>query len=241
MRWIIRFYSFFLLAYTGWRTYDFMRAQLPSDATGQILALMFLLTTEAGLILWHEISLKHTTTEVQHYTAIVMTWLDFVASLGAGVADMILRATFVDGFIIPPILSALLIYGLPIATAMNVGAVLVYLSNDADTLIETQKRRLRFEIYKQTMADVRDSQGAIAASMKKAISAEICDDVTQNTIRRHITNTVKQSAAMQATATARDVTKPTQQPIYIPPIKPVSKSEGQPSDIPLPSNGNGKH
>ena len=96
MKWMIRIYSFLLLAYTGWRTYDFMAAQLPQDTSSQLLSTLFLFTTEAGLLLWHEISLRHTTTEVQHGLSIGLTWIDFAGSLAAGIADMILRQTFAE-------------------------------------------------------------------------------------------------------------------------------------------------
>lgn len=186
MKWMIRIYSFLLLAYTGWRTYDFMEAQLPQNASGQLLSLLFLFTTEAGLLLWHEISLRHTTTEVQHGLSIALTWVDFAGSLAAGIADMILRQTFADGYAIPPLLATVLIYGLPALVALNVAGVLVFLSNDADTVIEAEKRKLRFAITKQVLADLSDSRGTVANSLKKQIAAQLRDDVTQRTITQYV-------------------------------------------------------
>ena len=183
---MIRIYSLLLLAYTGWRTYDFMAAQLPQDTSGQLLSILFLFTTEAGLLLWHEISLRHTTTEVQHGLSIGLTWIDFAGSLAAGIADMILRQTFADGYIIPPLLVTVLIYGLPALVGINVAGVLVFLSNDADTVIEAEKRKLRFAVTKQVLADLSDSRGTVSNSLKKQIAAQVRDDVTQRTLSQYI-------------------------------------------------------
>ena len=69
MKWMIRAYSFGLLAYTGWLTYDFVSTQIPTGTTGGFIALLFLLATKIGLLLWHEVSMNHTTTEIQNYIA----------------------------------------------------------------------------------------------------------------------------------------------------------------------------
>jgi len=102
MKWIIRGYSIALLMYTGWRTYDFMASQMPTGATGGFIAILFLFATELGLLLWHEVSMNHTTTEIQSHISVGLTWIDFIAATGAGIADMILRSTFADGYNVPP-------------------------------------------------------------------------------------------------------------------------------------------
>lgn len=186
MRWIIRFYAIVLLGYAGWRTYDFMLHQLPAGETGYLLALLFLFATEAGLALWHETSLRHTTTQEQHYTATALTWIDFVGSLIAGVADMILRQTFAGDYVIPPLLVTALIYGLPLVVALNVAGVLVYLANDAEIQIDRAKRQLRFEITKQALQELHDNHGAIAKSMKTDIYKELRDDVTGKLAREYL-------------------------------------------------------
>ena len=43
MRWIVRAYTLVLLAYTGWRTYDFMMQQLPDDSFNFWLAILLIL------------------------------------------------------------------------------------------------------------------------------------------------------------------------------------------------------
>lgn len=180
MKWIIRIYSFVLLGYTGYRTYDFMAAQMGtgSEATTSIVALLFLFATEAGVLLWHEVSIKHCTTETQNFVAVALTWLDLAGSLGAGVADMVLRQTFVSGFIVPPLLATVLIYGLPLAVAFNVAGVLMYLSNDAENLIQRNKNQLRFEITKQALRELKDQRGAIAEDKKRQIYQRLRADVT---------------------------------------------------------------
>ena len=185
MKWIVRFYSLALLGYTGWRTYDFMSSQLPAGANSSLVALLFLFATEVGLILWHEISQRHTTTETQHYLAIGLTWVDFTGSLGAGIADMILRQTFIEGYQVPALLGELLIYGLPMAVALNVAGYIIFMSNDADTQIETAKRQLRFEITKAALKDMADHRGAIAEQMKANVYNRLRADVTGQIISEY--------------------------------------------------------
>lgn len=197
MKWIIRLYALVLLGYAGWRTYDFMLRQLPQGETGYLLALLFLFATEAGLALWHELSIKHTTTQEQHYTATALTWIDFGGSLAAGTADMILRQTFATGYTVPPLLVTTLIYGLPLIVALNVAGVLVFLANDSETQLDRAKRELRFEIYRQAIRELQDNQSAIAEGMKKDIYRELRDDVTGKVVKRFIRAEERQNKALE--------------------------------------------
>lgn len=186
MRWIIRAYAIVLLAYTGWRTYDFMRNQLPSGETGALLALLFLFATEVGLLMWHEVSLNHASTHEQQAIATALTWVDFAGSLVAGIADMILRQTFQAGYVVPPLLVVTLIYGLPLVVAMNVAGVLLYLSHDSEAQIDRAKRQLRFEITRQALRELKDNQGSIAEGMKKDIYRQMRDDVTGRMAKEYL-------------------------------------------------------
>lgn len=178
MKWLIRGYALILLIYTGYRTFDFMRAQLPTGETGYVLALLFLFSTEVGLIMWHEISLRYTTTQEQHYVAITMTWVDFAASLAAGIADMILRQNVMAGYQIPPMLGTILIYGMPLVMALNVAAVLFFQYHDSESQIERARRELRHEIHRQALKELTNSAGSVAASIKKDVARQLRDDVT---------------------------------------------------------------
>src|SRR5512146_1460787 len=131
MKWIIRIYSVVLLGYTGWRTFDFISGQLPKNDISFWLSIAFLFCTEAGLVLWHETHLHHTTTENQDRITFALTWVDFVGSLAAGIADMIVRQTFIDGYTIPPALAQFLMYGLPAIMAFNVAGVILFEQYDA--------------------------------------------------------------------------------------------------------------
>jgi hypothetical protein len=197
MRWVIRAYAVVLLAYTGWRTYDFMINQLPQGEAGSsLLALLFLFATEVGLILWHEVSMNHSTTREQQGIATGLTWLDLAGSLGAGVADMILRQTFITGYTIPPLLAQLLIYGLPAAVALNVAGVLLYLSNDSEIQIDRAKKQLRFEITRQALRELKDNQGAIAETMKRDIFRQLRDDVTGKIAKQYLRDERAQGPAL---------------------------------------------
>ena len=59
-------------------------------------------------------------------------------------------------------LAQFLIYGLPLIMAANVGAVLLFLSNDAEIQPDRAKKQLRFEIYKQSIRELQDNRGQIA-------------------------------------------------------------------------------
>lgn len=180
MRWIVRMYVFILLAYTGWRTYDFMINQLPVGDTSYWLAILFLFATEAGLALWHEVSMSHVTTKEQEEISVALTWIDFVGSLAAGIADMILRQTIASNYQIPTTLVGFLIYGLPAIVALNVAGGLMYLSNDAELQLTRAKKQLRFEITRQAIAELRDRKAAIAEKEKTAIYQKMHTEVTGN-------------------------------------------------------------
>ena len=57
--------------------------QLPKNDISFWLSIAFLFATEAGLLLWHELSLRHVTTHKQENIATWLTWIDFVGSLSA--------------------------------------------------------------------------------------------------------------------------------------------------------------
>jgi hypothetical protein len=175
-----------LLAYTGWRTFDFLTLQLPASDLSKALALFFLFATEAGLSLWHEIALKHATTQEQQSISTAMTWLDFAGSLAAGIADMILRQSLLEGYTIPALLAYGLLYGLPALVAANVGAVIYYERNDAENQLDRSKKQLKFEITRQALRELKDNQGAIAEGLKRDIFRALRDDVTGKTIRQFI-------------------------------------------------------
>jgi len=189
MKWMVRLYSLILLAYTGWRTYDFMASQLPKTDLSFWLSLIFLFATEVGLLLWHETSLNHATTETQEQLANWMTWIDFFASTAAGIADMIIRQTMVVDYKIPPILVDFLIYGLPITMALNVAAVLVYISNDGEAQIKREKRQVQYEIYRQALADLRNAKVEIARDKKAQVYSDLRAEITGNIDKKYGTRT----------------------------------------------------
>jgi hypothetical protein len=178
MRWIIRAYSFVLLAYTGWRTVDFLLSQLPKNDISVWLSIAFLFASEAGLLLWHEISMSHTTTHEQYNVSVTMIFMDFVGSLAAGIADMILRQTMLEGYVIPAFLATGLMYGLPAIMATNVGAALYYLSNDAKLQRERAQREMEFEIHKEALKLVASDKRVLANEKKKLISDRIRGEVS---------------------------------------------------------------
>lgn len=177
MKWVIRGYSFILLGYTGWRTFDFMSSQLPKDDLSFWLSIVFLFATEIGLLIWHEQALSHVTTETQEGIAKWMTGLDFIGSTAAGVADMILRQTLVENYVIPAWLVQFLIYGLPLIVAANVGAVLLYLWFDGRSWLEREKRQTMFEITRTAINELKKDRKEIAHAKKGVVYSTLRADV----------------------------------------------------------------
>ena len=178
MKWMIRAYAFVLLGYTGWRTFDFMQQNLPATDLSFYLALFFLFASEIGLVLWHEIGLRHVTTQEQNSIATAMTGLDFVASLGAGIADMILRQTMLEGYTIPRQLGLALTYGLPLIVAANVLAVILFERADADTQLQKAEDATVFEAHRQAIEDVKRARRGIAQDYKRSIAQRLSERAT---------------------------------------------------------------
>lgn len=187
MNWILYVYELLLLVYTGFRTYDLMIRQLPSgmDPTGRmVIGLAFLGATEAGLIIWHFLHRKAANTTTQERTAHAMTWIDFTASMGAGVGDMVLTQTILAGYVMPPLLGYILMYGLPLVFAANVGAGIFYSTHDAGEMEARKQKQIAFaktdtqlEILDQTIQSLRAQKQAIANSIKKDTAKVLRDEV----------------------------------------------------------------
>jgi hypothetical protein len=172
MRIAVRAYAIFMLLYTGWRTYDFMLAQMPATDLSVYLALIFLFATEIGLLMWHEAGLSHITTYQQLHIATILMWLDFVGSLSAGVADMIIRQQMID-FVMPRSVGLALIYGLPLIVAANVAGALLFLSFDADTIKTRAVKMLNFEADRQALQELAIHKKAIVANRKKGLISDL--------------------------------------------------------------------
>ena len=121
--------------------------------------------------------MSHCTTGEQLGIATALTWVDFVGSLAAGIADMILRQTFMEGYQVPPVLAQFLIYGLPAIVALNVAGGLLFLANDSELQIENAKKKLTFEITRQAIKELAANKGQIADGMKGDIFKRMAGDV----------------------------------------------------------------
>jgi len=243
VKWIVRVYSFVLLAYTGWRTFDFIQMQLPSSDLAFWLSIAFLFSSEAGLLIWHEISLRHVTTNEQEAIAVGLTWVDFVASLAAGVADMILRQTLVADYVVPPALAQFILYGLPLIMAMNVAGVLLFQSNDSEVQLDRARRQADYEIHRQAIRDLTKDRGVIAEEMKRSIYDDLRGEITGRTSRRYKragSSTSKPGGAgQQLPVFAKDV------PVSAPTLPVISEdvpliTGNVPEDLPV-INGNGSN
>ncbi len=177
-------YEFVLLAYTGWRTWDFLSTNLPVAIATEI-ALLGIFALDAGLIAWHTLYRKFANSESQETTAKWLVVVDFAGSLGAGVADMIIRQTMIT-YSIPPLLAKALIFGIPLIVAINVAAVLYYQANDPDEREERARRRVEAKIRSLAIQDVEDSAEAIAVELKKDISEVLKKKARENITGRYL-------------------------------------------------------
>ena len=178
MKWVLRGYAIVLLAYTGWRTWHFIQTTLPENETGMFLGLVFLFATEVGLLIWHETSLRATTGR-QETIAKFMLWVDFAASTAAGLADIFLFQSFVEGYELPRMLSLAILWGLPLVMAMNVGAAILYFNADSDEELGRAKRRLKHNIHKAAIQEVSKQQRAVAKGLAPELTNQLKKDVIQ--------------------------------------------------------------
>lgn len=173
----VRVYSLILMAYTGWRTLDFMMSQLPKNDLSFWLSVIFLFSAELGLLMWSELAMKHATTEAQEWIAKILAVIDFVGSTAAGTADMVLHQTLLQELVVPVWLSQFLIYGMPLVMAMNVGAVFLFLWFDAEQWIAREKRQTVFEITRSAIEQLQSERLTIAGSRKgmvyQSLKAEV--------------------------------------------------------------------
>ena len=187
-QWIIRIYLFGLLIYSGFRVYDFVSQQLPPG--NEWVALLFLLATEVGLILAHEISIRDITSEEQRNIIVVLMVVDFIGSLGAGAADMYVRQTMVENLALPATMATLLIWGLPIVVAVNVGGWLYYLYNDG----ETQKQRAINErvtsVLKAVMNQLKDNEQEIVEDLMGDVYGALRTKIVRTVESQHVAKTL---------------------------------------------------
>jgi len=176
MKWVLRVYAVSLLIYTGYRTWRFLQTTLPASETGAFVSLVFLLAAEIGLLVWHELSLR-STTGAQNSIANVMTWLDFGASTAAGIADMLISQTFLDGYQIPVMLGLAIVYGLPLVMAANVAAAIMYFNADSDEQLNKARRMLKHTIHSEAIKEVTGQQKAVAKGLAPELTEQIQGEV----------------------------------------------------------------
>jgi hypothetical protein len=101
-----------------------------------------------------------------------------VGSLAAGIADMILRQTFLEGYVIPHEFGVFLIYFIPCLMGVNVGALILFEQNDAKTKEDKAEKKLLFKIHQEAMDDLEKDSDAIAQEKKAAIYSKMRAQVT---------------------------------------------------------------
>ena len=178
MKWVLRIYAVSLLIYTGYRTWRFLQTTLPASESGQFVSLVFLLAAEIGLLLWHELSLRSTTGR-QNSIANVMTWTDFIASTAAGIADMLISQSLMEGYQIPPMMGMAIIYGLPLIMAANVAAALLYFNADSDEQLAKSRRMLKHGIHSEAIKTVEKQTQSVAKDLAPELAGQIKAEVIE--------------------------------------------------------------
>lgn len=176
VRLVMYVYAVILSGYMGWRTWDFMSQQIPPEMgdAGFYLPLLYLFATEIGMIVWLEVSRRATTTH-QYVISTVFTYLDFVGSSFAGVADMITRQQMI-AMTIPETLARFLTYAMPVLLATNVLAVIAFLKFDADEMRERSDRELNWAAYSGAAKWAKAHKGQLVAAKLDALIAGLQDD-----------------------------------------------------------------
>ena len=191
MKWVLRVYSVSLLVYTGYRTWRFLQTTLPASESGMFVSLVFLLAAEIGLIVWHELSLRSTTGQ-QNSIANVMTWVDFAASTAAGIADMLISQSLLSGYEIPEMLGLVIVYGLPLVMAANVGAAILFFNGDSDEQLQKSRRMLKHSIHREAINEVNKQKTAVskglAPELTEQIQAEVIAEVRTEILGDQSTN-----------------------------------------------------
>jgi hypothetical protein len=178
MKWAIRIYGFCLAVYMGFRTFDFMSAQIPADMGIDIkfwLPLLFILSTEIGLLLWNEAT-SRCTSSAQFNLANVMLWLDFAGSVLAGIADMIIRQTMLADYTIPRPMAMTLMVGMPVLTALNIGGAILFGQLDFEQRIALQHAQISWMAYQEAFKDARKRRKTLAATKKTAIMDQLQEE-----------------------------------------------------------------
>ena len=174
MKWAIRIYALILAIYMGYRTFDFMSEQIPISMGVDIkffLPLLFILATEAGMILWNE-AIPRATSKEQFIIANIMVWADFTGSVFAGIADMIIRQTMIE-YTVPRPLALGLMIGMPVLGALNIAAAILHGMFNADDMTARMKEQTRWEAFSQAHLNVRKRRKILAATQAGAIIAEL--------------------------------------------------------------------
>lgn len=186
--WILTVTILVMLAYTGWRVYDYMSTNLVGvdQGTGFWVALAFLTFTEIGLLVWLHVAQPGATTNRQENVANVMVWVDYAGSMLLGLADLVKHNTMyrVDLSKIDPVL-----FIAPwVIVAANVAAWIVFKTNDSDEKLRREERRLlhaehELEIKARTdaIAALRANTEGLARKLAPYYYRDIADRVTGRT------------------------------------------------------------
>ena len=181
-----------LLAYSGWRTWDYLSRYLLNDVAvteSVIIGAFFLVVTEIGYLFWLHKGQPDATTDLQETTATILIYIDLFGSLAIGLADLAVHNSMynVDLTAIDPILFLMPWF----LIASNLIGYTIYHGGDSERQLERATRQLkheeiRFEIEarRQALDELNKNRQAMGAKLAPHYFKDIVDRVEGRTVNR---------------------------------------------------------
>lgn len=180
-----------MLAYQAWRVFDYIQGSLTGvdQDTSFWIALAFLTFTEIGLLVWLHVAQPRATTVRQENVANVMVWVDYFGSMILGLADLAKHNTIYD--INLTRIDPILFFAPWVIVLLNVGAWIVYTTNESSEILARADRRLKHaehELENKARMDAiamlhAESEG-LARQLAPQYVKDIKDRVTGTTLKK---------------------------------------------------------
>jgi hypothetical protein len=177
-----------LVAYFGWRSYDFVTASLTgvSQTVTVLVGLVYVLATDVSFLLWRHVAGPSATTRRQHAIADATAWVLMILTIATSCGDVLLhnRTVTIDTGAIGPVLLFL-----PVLTvAVNLAALKLFEDADAEHVQALAEREVEFaeveaglEVHRQAIVQVRQARTELAGKLAPHIAADVRRKVTERT------------------------------------------------------------
>ena len=190
-RYLMLALEFVLVAYFGWRSYDFVTASLTgvSETVTILIGVIYVLATDVSFLLWRHVAAPTATTRRQHSIADAMAWILMALTVLTSAGDVLLhnRLYTIDAAWLGPVLLFL-----PVATVgVNLIGLKLFEDSDADRIEDLNARAVEFaenelsaEVHRAAIVEVRRSRAELAGKLAPHIAADVRNKVTDRTFAR---------------------------------------------------------